>query len=226
MSNKPYGAHNESRFSVSLRKKEYQTVRHTQNPYRFSIWTGTRELNIMCASQYIPYTGIVVYIVQCTLCVLHMHEHITNGEMIFCLSASYIRQQSVLIRRSLFSKCKCLLLSVTTDWVIRLCIGGATGLKIDWQPDRSVLRCGEWAAVESHCSDIKRENHQQHREPSERVLVAHTEVRLYTRGTSVYYACECCWCEWFMFIFLFIDFYFFFRLFAFWWPFDCVKSHF
>lgn len=125
-----------------------------------------------------------------TLCVYYCicKKHITNGKMIFCLSASHICQQSVLIRRSHFSKCKYLLHVVTTDWVIRACIGGATGFwrMID-SPNqqrsmRSVKRCGEQAAFESHCSDIKRENHQRHtkreREWTERSAVTYTEVRL------------------------------------------------
>lgn len=38
-----------------------------------------------------------------------------------------------------FSICKCLLFVVTTDWVIRECIGGATGLKNDWQPEQAFI---------------------------------------------------------------------------------------
>lgn len=147
-----------SRDSVSVcAKKEYQTVRHTQNPYRFSIWTGTRELNIMCASLYKPYTSITV---QCTmfLYILHMHEHITNGKIFFA-SAHHIHSPTERSHSSFpFSECKCLLLVVTTDWVIRVCIGVATGLKNDWQLKRNAQICGEQAAIDSHCSDIKREN--------------------------------------------------------------------
>lgn len=109
----------------------------TQNPYRFSISTGTRELNIMCASfkhkhiqtsagarahtqkpslllihslasdasEYLlcALTHSLPLYVHIFICVYSTCiKHITNGEMIFCLSASHICQQSVLIRCSLF----------------------------------------------------------------------------------------------------------------------------
>lgn len=140
-----------SRNSVSVcAKKSTQTVRHTQNSYRFSIWTGTRELNIMCAS--LLYNGSL-----CVHCIWTAHN---ECEMIFCLSASHTRQKALPFVVP-FSKCKCLLFVVTTDWVIWECIGETTGLKNDWQHEKRSIAyvkiCGEQAAMESQCSDIKRE---------------------------------------------------------------------
>lgn len=155
-SKKPYGAHNESRFSVSLRKKDYQTVRHTQNPYRFSIWTGTRELNIMCASLYFT---LLLYTVCCAYA-----WHITNGKMIFCLSASHTRQQSIFIRRSLFRNASiCYSLWRLIDpWMYWWGNWFEEWRMIDSRSKRLMVWgyakwCGERAVTESHCSDIKRE---------------------------------------------------------------------
>lgn len=70
-----------------------------KNSYRFSIWTGTRELNIMCAhiSRYAhSLSMLLLYFTSHTtlLCVYitifsaYGMAYITNGKMIFCLSAS------------------------------------------------------------------------------------------------------------------------------------------
>lgn len=156
-----YGAHNESRFSVSLRKKEYQTVRHTQNPYRFSIWTGTRELNIMCASLY-STQPLYVY------CICIAHNEWRNDFLPQRITHSPAKSFHSSFR---FSKCKCLLFVVTdwlSEWFVYVLVGQLVWRMIDRhtrieriEREKNVhcyaKRHGEQAATESHCSDIKRE---------------------------------------------------------------------
>lgn len=114
------------------------------------------------------------------------------------------------------------------EWVIRVCIGGATGLKNDWQThtdrtDRERER--KTFVVTQRDTESKRQRNriavtlkESNINNTERKWLPYwrTEKWGYTctrtrRNSSV--VCVCCWfTKWFMFIFFFIDFYF--RLFA------------
>lgn len=117
-----------------------------------------------------------------------------------------------------FPKCKCLLFAVTTDWVIRACIGGATGLKNDWQAGAPCDRCyiKQWsgesvrqADAESHCSDIKREPwHDGESAPRSEVI----DMRIVANAITINALSDLCW------YFHSIDFYF--RL-----PFDWYSAY-
>lgn len=97
---------------------------------------------------YVRVVVIHAFVVYCTYA-----WHITNGEMIFCLSASHTCQQSVFIRRSLFRNASvCYSLWRLIEWFVNVLVGQLVWRMIDSRTKRSLLRYyvkwyGKWAAT-------------------------------------------------------------------------------